>query len=174
MSDRNSTCSSERPFSILSGPTSANGTRAYSACPPAKPPVRCEDPNAHDPDCPSPFSASAALGFEFSHNDQLSCRHCQHSPQAIVNGTTTRSPTFSVLTLAPTSTTSPMNSCPRTSPFFIGWTNPLYRCRSEPQIAVEVMRTIASDWFRICGSGTSCTSTLCFPIQQAAFIAVPP
>ena len=26
----------------LSGPTSANGTRAYSACPPAKPPVMCE------------------------------------------------------------------------------------------------------------------------------------
>lgn len=31
MSDRKSTCSSVNPFSILIGPTSANGTRAYSA-----------------------------------------------------------------------------------------------------------------------------------------------
>ncbi len=35
MSERNSTCSSERPLGILIGPTSANGTRTYSACPPA-------------------------------------------------------------------------------------------------------------------------------------------
>ena len=42
MSDKNSTCSSARSFSIFNGPTSANGTRAYSDCPPAKPPVRCE------------------------------------------------------------------------------------------------------------------------------------
>ena len=29
------TCSSEMPAGTLSGPTSANGTRTYSACPPA-------------------------------------------------------------------------------------------------------------------------------------------
>ena len=34
MSDRNSTDSSGSPSSILIGPTSAKGTRAYSACPP--------------------------------------------------------------------------------------------------------------------------------------------
>src|SRR3954447_8130914 len=39
MSERKSTDSSGTPFSILIGPTSANGTRAYSAWPPAKPPV---------------------------------------------------------------------------------------------------------------------------------------
>src|ERR1700753_36285 len=37
MSDRNSTCSSRRSDSIFSGPTSANGTRAYCASPPAAP-----------------------------------------------------------------------------------------------------------------------------------------
>jgi hypothetical protein len=42
MSDRNSTCSSLKPFSIFSGPTSANGTRAYCAWPPANPPSMCE------------------------------------------------------------------------------------------------------------------------------------
>src|SRR6476661_6513097 len=35
MSERNRTCSSVRPCGILMGPTSANGTRRYSACPPA-------------------------------------------------------------------------------------------------------------------------------------------
>ena len=43
----------------------------------------------------------------------------KHSPQAMVKGTTTRSPTFSFLFSEPTSTTSPMVSWPRTSPFSI-------------------------------------------------------
>src|SRR3954462_3480300 len=37
-------------------------------------------------------------------------------------------------------------------------------------MAVEVMRTIASDSFRICGSGTGSTRTSCLPYQQFAFI----
>lgn len=41
--------------------------------------------------------------------------HIQHSPQAMVNGTTTRSPTASSDS-APASTTSPMGSCPMMSP----------------------------------------------------------
>ena len=41
------------------------------------------------------------------------------SPQAMVKGTTTRSPTFSLSTPLPTSTTSPIVSCPRTSPLCI-------------------------------------------------------
>ena len=40
----------------------------------------------------------------------------QHSPQEIVNGTTTRSPFFSFLTSLPTSTTTPIGSWPSTSP----------------------------------------------------------
>jgi hypothetical protein len=46
-------------------------------------------------------------------------RQKKHSPQAIVNGTTTRSPTFSFLFSEPTSTTSPIVSWPNTSPDFI-------------------------------------------------------
>src|SRR5690554_1936568 len=46
-------------------------------------------------------------------------------------------------------------------------------CRSEPQSAVDVIRTIASPWFRSCGSGTSRTAMSRMPIQQFAFIAPP-
>ncbi len=46
----------------------------------------------------------------------------------------------------------------------------VYRCRSDPQIAVEVIRTMASCRFRIFGSGTSSTWTVFLPIQHTAFI----
>src|SRR5581483_5131704 len=45
--------------------------------------------------------------------------------------------------------------------------------RSDPQIAVVVMRTIASRGFRIVGSGTSSTRTSSFPYQQSASISPP-
>src|ERR1700732_3512746 len=45
-----------------------------------------------------------------------------------------------------------------------------YKCRSEPQMQVLVMRTIASRGLRIFGSGTSCTCIFSLPIQQTAFI----
>src|SRR3954453_9611359 len=50
---------------------------------------------------------------------------------------------------------------------------PLYRCRSEPQIAVLVTRTMASRSLRICGSGTVSTETSCLPFQHVAFILLP-
>ena len=50
---------------------------------------------------------------------KIPLRQYQQRPHAIGNGTTTRSPFFSFLTERPTSTTSPMNSWPRTSPFCI-------------------------------------------------------
>ena len=68
---------------------------------------------------PNIFSASRAFGFEFSQSEKSWCRHDQQLPQAIGNGTTTRSPTFRFVTLLPFSTTSPMNSWPMTSPRFI-------------------------------------------------------
>ena len=43
-SDRKSACSSVTSSGTFNGPKSANGTRAYSACPPAKPPVMCPYP----------------------------------------------------------------------------------------------------------------------------------
>src|SRR4051794_15563044 len=116
MSVRNNTCSSLRPFSILSGPTSAYGTRTYSACPPANPPNKCEYPNSPAGECPHIFSAIQALGLEFSHNENIVRWQKKHFPQEMLKGTITRSPTLSFFTLLPTSTTSPMNSWPRTSP----------------------------------------------------------
>jgi hypothetical protein len=67
---------------------------------------------------PNIFSAIPALGFEFSQTEYSSWRHAQQFPQAIGNGTTTRSPTCRFVTLRPVSTTSPMNSWPRMSPRF--------------------------------------------------------
>src|SRR5690348_4008878 len=170
MSERNSTCSSRKPFSILRGPTSAKGTRAYSACPPANPPSRCEYPKTPAGECPHAFSASHALGLEFSQSEVICRSQKKQLPQAIGNGTTTRSPGWRFLTPGPTSITSPINSCPRMSPFCIVGTNPLYKCRSEPQIAVDVILTIASRELRILGSGTVSTDTFRLPCQQFAFI----
>src|SRR5215208_1208843 len=64
-----------------------------------------------------------------------------------------------------------MNSWPSMSPLCIVGMNPLYICRSEPQIAVDDIFTIASRWLRICGSGTSSTCIIVLPYQQLAFIA---
>src|SRR5829696_854847 len=110
----------------------------------------------------------AALGLEFSHSEYSSRSQAEQLPQAIGNGTTTRSPTWRLDTAGPTSTTSPMNSCPRMSPLRMVGMKPWNRCRSEPQMAVEVTRTMASRALRILGSGTSRTSRLVLPIQQLA------
>src|SRR4051812_46091486 len=162
MSDRKSTCSSERSDSIRMGPTSANGTRTYSACPPAYPPVRCEYPNRPDIENPYAFSDTTAFGFELSQHDQSCFLQNQQFPHAIVNGTITRSPFLSLArsTPGPTSSTIPMNSCPRMSPFCMPGMKPSYRCRSDPQMQVLVTRTIASRGLRIVGSGTLSTLTL--------------
>src|SRR6185437_12678651 len=109
MSDRNSTCSSLKCCGTLMGPTSANGMRTYSACPPAYPPSMCEYPNRPAGEWPQSFSAIQAFGLEFSHNENWPELQKKQAPQAIGNGFTTRSPTFRFFTPAPTSTTSPMN-----------------------------------------------------------------
>src|SRR5688572_725999 len=66
-----------------------------------------------------------------------------------------------------------MNSWPSMSPRCIVGRNPLYMCKSEPQIAVVVIFTIASRWLRICGSGTSVTPNIVLPYQQFALIEFP-
>src|SRR4051794_35844182 len=101
------------------GPTSAKGTRRYSAWPPAKPPVKCEYPKMPAGEWPMIFAAVAAFGFELSQQENNPFLQKKHSPQLIVNGTTTLSPTFKLLTAEPTSTTSPIGSWPSTSPFSI-------------------------------------------------------
>ncbi len=74
---------------------------------------------------PNIFSAIHAFGFEFSQSENSSFWQKKHLPQAIGKGTTTRSPTFRSFTSGPTSTTSPMNSWPRMSPFSIVGMKPL-------------------------------------------------
>src|SRR3954471_5759985 len=56
------------------------------------------------------------------------------------------------------------------SPFSIVGTKPLNRCRSEPQMAVDVILMMASRELRIFGSGTSSTFTFLLPSQQVALI----
>jgi hypothetical protein len=74
---------------------------------------------------PSSFSETAALGFEFSHNEYRPRWQLRQAPQAIGKGTTTLSPTDSLCAApGPTSTTSPMNSWPRMSPFSMVGTKP--------------------------------------------------
>ena len=71
----------------------------------------------------------------------------------------------------PVSTTMPMASWPRMSPALRNGPSTPYRCRSEPQIAVEVtwMMTSFGSW--IWGSGTSVTSTCSVPCHVRALMA---
>lgn len=173
MSVSSTTWSSVRSSGTLKGPTSAKGTRTYSACPPAYPPIRCEYPKIPAGEWPNRVSAIPALGLELS--QQLNSPRLQKKqfPHEMGNGTTTRSPTRSRSRgmPEPTSTTSPMNSWPRMSPFRIVGMNPSYRCRSDPQMQVEPTFTIASRGLRISGSGTSSTPIVLVPHQVTAFIS---
>ena len=93
-------------------------------------------------------AAILALRLEFRQQDQLPSLHMRHSPQLMLNGTTTRSPFFSLWFGEPTSTTSPMNSCPSTSPDSIVGICPSIRCRSEPQMAqLDTFRMTSRDVF---------------------------
>src|SRR4051794_21529245 len=58
------------------------------------------------------------------------------------------------------------------SPGFMNGTNPSTRWRSEPQMQVDVIRTMASRRLRIFGSGTRSTFTLYGAHQMAAFIMI--
>src|SRR5439155_17278725 len=108
--------------------------------------------------------------FDLSQHDQSWFWQNQHDPQQMVNGMTTRSPFFSFLTSRPTSSTIPIGSWPRTSPDFIVGMNPSYRCRSDPQMAVDVIRTTASVGSSILESGTVSQRTSPLPCQTMAFM----
>src|SRR5688572_21258094 len=115
----------------------------------------------------------ARLRLVRSQTEKLPRRHCSHSPQMMVKGTTTRSPGFSFLISEPTSMTSPMNSWPTMSPRIMPGMKPLNRCRSEPQIAHVVTLMMASRGFSICGSGTVSQRMSFLPCQQSAFMGAP-
>src|SRR5579871_5440358 len=120
------------------------------------------------------FLASSALGLLVSHNEYICRWQNQHLPQEIVKGTTTRSPFLSLVTPLPTSSTMPIGSCPSTSPACMVGMKPSYRCRSEPQMAVDVMRTRVSPGSTILGSGTVSQRTSLVPCQQIAFMGFSP
>src|SRR5581483_4535972 len=88
-------------------------------------------------------------------------------PSENANGITTTSPRFSVRTPLPTSSTTPIASCPITRAPSLGC-SVLYGQRSDPQIHARVTRSSASVGSRIVGSGTSSIRT-----SPAAYITVP-
>ena len=149
---------------ILIGPTFAFGTRTYSACPPGMPPYRWLKPNSAAPERRLfLFMMEPRSGLVVSHAENSCMSQKKQLPQAITNGTTTRSPFCSLVTLGPASTTSPMNSWPRMSPLFIAGIFPRYMCRSEPQIAVAVTFRMTSSGSCRIGSGTVSTLTSWLP-----------
>ena len=91
-------------------------------------------------------------------------------PHEMLNGMTTRSPRAMWLTSGPTSSTMPIGSWPSTSPSCMYGPSTSYRCRSEPQMPLDVIRTIASVDSLSCGSGTHSSRTSRFPCQVTAFI----
>src|SRR4051812_42163350 len=127
-----------------------------------------------DVDSPNICSPMYGLGFELSQQLVNPRRQKKHSPHAIGKGTTTRSPTFNLVPSRPdpTSCTMPIGSCPRMSPGFMNGTKPSTRCRSDPQIHVDVSLMIASRLLRIFGSGTRSTFTLYGAHQINAFIMI--
>src|SRR6185503_14465557 len=105
----------------------------------------CVYPKSPDGEWPISFSTNQAFGFELSHSDHRFSWHGSQFPHAMVNGTTTRSPTFNFAesTPGPVCMTSPMNSWPRMSPCARVGTIPSYRYRSDPQMHVVVTRIMA-------------------------------
>src|SRR5207302_1739212 len=120
----------------------------------AYPPIMWEYPNRPEPEYPYAASIKWAFGFVLSQADQIFFLQKPQLPHAIVNGTTTRSPRRRFVTRCPVSSTVPMNSCPRMSPSSIVGMKPSYKCKSDPQMAVRVILTMASCGLKIVGSLT--------------------
>lgn len=110
-----------------------------------------------------------------SHCDVNFFLQLKHSPQAMGNDATTRSPALKFFTPGPALSTTPQNSWPRTSPFCIWGMTPVsdqhrishaqgnsyipwYKWRSLPQIVLPVILTITSSWSMTLGLGISTAS----------------
>jgi hypothetical protein len=94
------------------------------------------------------------VGFVRWQNEVQPALQLRQLPQAMLNGTDTRSPTLIRSTAGPTCSTMPVFSCPSTVPGST-FVRPSYMCRSEPQMLVVVIRTTASCGRRTRGSATS-------------------
>ena len=154
MSDRNSTCSSSRSSGTAMGPTSAIGHAQVFRLPAriAAQHVRiAEQPRG---ECPITAAACSALRFERSQSENSCFWQKKHWPQAMLKGTTTRSPLRNLLCAPPVSTTSPIVSWPSTSPDCMVGMQPSIRCRSEPQIAQAVTLMMMSSGSSMVGSST--------------------
>src|SRR3954449_13019103 len=90
----------------------------------------------------------------------------------MLNGRTTYSPTCTLSTPSPTSTTWPRFSCPNQRPGSKS-VRPSYMCRSEPQMFADVIRTRTSVGRSIRASGTSLTLTCRGPSYTTAFMLPP-
>ncbi len=105
--------------------------------------------------------------------DGLPLRQYVQTPQALMQAMMTRSPTSTLRTDEPTSTTVPTPSWPSTLPSVTVGTSPLMMCRSVPQIVVVSTRTSASVVSTSFGSGTSTQLFVPGPSKTSAFIASP-
>src|SRR3954471_13719969 len=113
---------------------------------------------------------AVAFGFTLWQFEYRPRTQKKHEPQYTLNGTITRSPTWRFCTDGPTSSTTPMNSCPKVIPTRVSGIIPWYRWRSEPQMAAIVTRTIASFGCAIFGGAFSSTRTLYGPRYTMARI----
>src|SRR2546430_10602263 len=92
----------------------------------------------------------------------------------MLNGMTTRSPVRRLVIAGPTSSTMPIGSWPRMSPSVMKGPSTSYRCRSEPQMPLDVTRMTMSSGSWMAGSGTFSTRTSRRPCQVTAFMSLPP
>ena len=152
MSVSRTACSSPMDSGITRTDVSAAGTATSSAWPPAS-----------SKDVPNTFEPA------FRQRMGQPARHSPHAPHPTTPLTSTRSPSATVRTSAPTSTTVPMNSWPRCTPACA--MSPWYRCRSDPQIAVRSTRTTMPSGPLRAGSSTVSTETSWAPLRTTARMA---
>ena len=86
------------------------------------------------------------------------CRQKKQSPQKVSTLTVTRSPGLTVVTSAPTRSTTPTISCPTVIPGTARCTLPCLMCRSLVQMLASVTRTTASHGCSSSGFGFSRSS----------------
>jgi hypothetical protein len=67
---------------------------------------------------------AVALGFTLWQFEYRPRAQNQQRPQKMLNGTITRSPTSRLRTAGPTSSTTPMNSCPKVWPTRVSGMSP--------------------------------------------------
>src|SRR6478609_5782215 len=82
-----------------------------------------------------PYADPGLSGLTFRQIPVLPSLQFLQPPQAMLNATEARSPTLTNSTPGPTSTTSPVISCPRTSPSG-AVVRPRTMCWSDPQMLV--------------------------------------